>query len=82
LFITTTIEKIKLTDAIVKRSLMEILQHIRRHSDSPKILTIDFNLFPFVTELAQDRSQVVLNQMANSFLKEIQADIFSAENIV
>ena len=77
LYISSVVKRLYTSEAIVLRSLLNILQLLHQHHPSPRQLVLDHDLYSVVRGFAQAESQVLVNQMAIRLLKDLQSSTLS-----
>jgi hypothetical protein len=77
LYVAAVVKRLYSSEAIVLRSLLNMLQLLHLHHSSPRQFVLDFDLYAAVRGFAMAEGQVLVNQMANRLLKDFQNSTLS-----
>lgn len=77
LYITSLVRRLLHSEAIVLKSLLEMLQLMHQHHPSPRQLVLDNDLYSIIRKFAEVEGQVLVFQVANKLLKDFQQSTMS-----
>mmetsp|Transcript_18777 Transcript_18777/g.31303 ORF Transcript_18777/g.31303 Transcript_18777/m.31303 type:complete len:1208 (+) Transcript_18777:214-3837(+) len=76
-YVSAILKRLHISEAIVLRSLLKMLQFIHQHHFYPRQLVLDHNMYCIVRLFALEEGQVLVNQMANRLLRDFQTSTLS-----
>lgn len=71
-YVTSLVKRLSTTDAIVLRSLFQMVQLLHQYHPNPRQFVLDNNLYNVAKGFAQSEGQVLLHQIANRLLVDFQ----------
>jgi hypothetical protein len=72
LYVTSLVKRLSTTDAIVLRSLFQMVQLLHQCHPNPRQFVLDNDLYNVAKGFAQSEGQVLLHQIANRLLVDFQ----------